>query len=277
MTLSLKESGTNDKLKGVFPFRLGTTSYIVPDDMIANVELLSGQIDDIELLAMESDEISPLPSESHINRLREIACLDDLSYSVHLPLDIDPGNANPEKRRQSVGKIVRAIDRFKRLAPSAYILHLPKDSALYDNLIPGWTEMTGKSIEEILSSTKLSPRNLCIETLDYPLSLVAGIIEEYDLSVCLDVGHLIRSGEDVMKCWTLWNQRIKVIHLHGVKKNGQDHCDISEMDASLREDIFRRMLSDKKTRRILTIEVFNKINLDKSLSTIKNMRIACQH
>lgn len=38
-----------DSLKGIFPFRLGTTSFIIPDDILPNVEFLSDKVDDIEI------------------------------------------------------------------------------------------------------------------------------------------------------------------------------------------------------------------------------------
>ena len=43
-------------LKHRLPFRLGTTSYIVPEDIILNVRLLAPAMDAIELIFFESDE-----------------------------------------------------------------------------------------------------------------------------------------------------------------------------------------------------------------------------
>ena len=51
-------------LKNRLPFRLGTTSYIIPDDILPNVTMLAPSIDDIELILFESDEISNYPGQS---------------------------------------------------------------------------------------------------------------------------------------------------------------------------------------------------------------------
>ena len=44
-------------LKGRLPFRLGTTSYILPSDMITNVAMLAPFVDDVELLFFELEEL----------------------------------------------------------------------------------------------------------------------------------------------------------------------------------------------------------------------------
>ncbi len=52
-------------LKNRFPFRLGTTSYIIPADLMTNVRLLSPLVDDIELVLFEADDESNLPDETN--------------------------------------------------------------------------------------------------------------------------------------------------------------------------------------------------------------------
>ena len=39
-----------------YPFRLGTTSYIIPADILPNVIYLSDQVQDIELILFEVDD-----------------------------------------------------------------------------------------------------------------------------------------------------------------------------------------------------------------------------
>jgi hypothetical protein len=45
-------------LAGRFPFRMGTTSFIVPADMETNVRFSASKFDDIELRFFESHEVS---------------------------------------------------------------------------------------------------------------------------------------------------------------------------------------------------------------------------
>ena len=49
--------------------------------------------------------------------------------------------------------------------------------------------MLGGDIESSLIS---------IETLNYPMDIIEGIITELNLTICMDVGHLILYGYDVV-------------------------------------------------------------------------------
>ena len=40
------------------PFRIGTTSYIIPDDILPNVRFLAGRVKDVELVLFDIDEKS---------------------------------------------------------------------------------------------------------------------------------------------------------------------------------------------------------------------------
>jgi sugar phosphate isomerase/epimerase len=106
-------------LKNRFPFRLGTTSYIIPADLITNVRFLAPYVDDIELVLFEADDESNLPDEKTINTLNEIARSNDLSYTVHLPLGLLLGAMDEEKRRSSVNKALRIAELTSPLNPVA--------------------------------------------------------------------------------------------------------------------------------------------------------------
>jgi hypothetical protein len=48
-------------MKGTFPFRLGTSSYIIPDEILPNIQYLKDLVDDVEIVLFESDEYSNIP------------------------------------------------------------------------------------------------------------------------------------------------------------------------------------------------------------------------
>ena len=53
-----------------FPFRLGTTSYIIPDDILPNARYLAGKVRDIELILFEVDDgPNNLPTPEVIDEL----------------------------------------------------------------------------------------------------------------------------------------------------------------------------------------------------------------
>ena len=65
----------------LLPFRLGTTSYIWPDDILPNVRQLAPLVDDIELVLFESDEYgSNLPDKDVIAELKQLALAYGLTY-----------------------------------------------------------------------------------------------------------------------------------------------------------------------------------------------------
>ena len=55
------EYGLRTPMKGIFPFRLGTTSYLLPDDLLTNAEFLGPLVDDAELVLFESEGVLNLP------------------------------------------------------------------------------------------------------------------------------------------------------------------------------------------------------------------------
>ncbi len=69
-------------------FRLGTTSYIWPAEIVPNVHRLGPLVDDVELVLFEADDYSNLPDSATVDCLRALADEHDLSYTVHLPLDL---------------------------------------------------------------------------------------------------------------------------------------------------------------------------------------------
>jgi hypothetical protein len=81
-----------------YPFLLGTTSYIIPDDVVPNVRMLAPLVDDIELLLFESSGPYALPSVSTIQELIDIAAQESVGYTVHLPTDLKVGSESKNER-----------------------------------------------------------------------------------------------------------------------------------------------------------------------------------
>lgn len=262
-------AGPRPALKNRFPFRLGATSFVIPADIVPNVECLAACVDDVEILVMESDELAALPSGPAVAALRTLASDHGLTYTIHLPLDIDPGCAHEGDRRRSVGKIVRAAQAVSALTPFAHILHLP---------LPGWRTTTeadrrtwrqslARSVQEILAQG-LEARTLCIETLDYPFEWIADLIADQGLSVCVDVGHLLLEGRDVPACLERYWSRLRVLHLHGVA-DGKDHRSVSHLDQGLLSVLRSRFMSEGGRQRVVTLEVFNRGRLEESLNVME--------
>lgn len=257
------------------PFRLGTTSYIVPDDILPNVRVLAGLVDDVELVLFESDEISNLPDEKTIGELAQIAEKNDLTYTIHLPLDINLGTFEEAERIRSVKKCLRAIKITEKLDPFAYVLHFHGDlrggKASCDP--ERWRSGLSQSIGELLDTSRLDASMICVETLDYPIEMIADLIENAGFSVCLDVGHLLLYGYPITPILERHWPRIRVIHLHGIR-DGRDHRDLGGLGKDQLDEInvlLDRFAGDRRTERVLTLELFSAEDLTQSVEILAKL------
>jgi len=244
--------------------RLGTTSYIIPADILPNVKYLADKVDDIEIVLFESDDFSNLPSGNIIDELRLIAEKNDLSYTIHLPIDIDISSQNEIIRRKSVEKCLEVINLTEKLDPYGYVLHIYRKYVSNDNF---WRLQSTKSVNEILNSTNIDSKKLCVETLGYEFAPVAEIVFENNLSICLDIGHVWLNAFDE-KCYLKkYLDFTKIVHLHGVK-DGKDHLSVSVLP----EDILRNFINHIKEKNIvLTLEVFNEKDFFNSINLCQKL------
>ncbi len=251
-------------LKNRFPFRLGTTSYIIPADLLANVNFLEDKVDDIELVLFESDEISNLPDAATVKLLKEMADRSDLTYTIHLPLDTWMGHEHESVRQRSVDKCLRVIERTATLSPFAYVIHFhgdhPGKSPSPD--LARWVDGHRLSVERLLQY--VNSRDLCVETLDYSYTLIEDIISDYNLSVCLDIGHLLLCGHAPEDYLDRYLPRTRVLHLHGVE-DGNDHRSLSFLPAGLLTTLMDKLESGSKNSRVLTMEIFDERAFNQSL------------
>jgi sugar phosphate isomerase/epimerase len=258
-------------LKNRFPFRLGTTSYIIPADLMTNVRLLAPLVDDIELVLFEADDESNLPDEKTITSLNEIAYSTDLTYTVHLPLGLSLGAAEKKERRSSVDKALRVLELSSPLNPVAYLLHFEgerRGPIPSENMI-GWTDGLRASTAELLSSG-IPSHLFCVETLDYPFALVDPLVHEFGLSVCLDIGHVLLQGYPLDAYLAKYHDRIRVFHAHGIREN-KDHRDLGALKAPDLALLFDSLLSWRSSAPVLTLEVFDENDFRLSLEVVERM------
>jgi sugar phosphate isomerase/epimerase len=256
-------------LKNRFPFRLGTTSYIIPAELLPNVNFLADKVDDIELMLFESDEITNLPDAATVRALKEEADRFDLTYTIHLPLDTWLGHQEASVRQQSVDKCLRVIERTAPLSPFAYIIHFHGDQR-GENPSPDlarWIEGHRCSVERLLQA--VDAQSLCVEQLDYPYDLIEDIVRDYQLSVCLDIGHLLLYGVAPEDYLDRYLPRTRVLHLHGVEK-GHDHRSLAFLPAGLLTTLIDRLGSGPPKSRVLTIEIFDEVSFHQSLEVLSH-------
>ncbi len=250
--------------KNAYPFKLCTTSYIYPDHIIPNVKMLAPYLDEIELLLFEGNPDS-LPTSQEINELALLAKQFDLTYNVHLPIDISLTDSDPIARSKSVNVIKRICDLTYVLKPSTYTLHLPRGETSFDGeSLKIWQDFAAAGIEKLIA-TGIQSQAISIETLAYPFEWLEEIIKAFKLSVCIDIGHLLVNGFDVKKVFDKHSSNTSIIHLHGVE-NKRDHISLSKLPLEKMDQIVGIL---KRYYGVVSLEVFSFDNLNTSLTFLE--------
>src|SRR5512138_2869058 len=251
-----------------YPFRLGTTSYIIPDDILPNARYLADKVRDIELILFEVDDgPNNLPSSEVIDELVDIAQQHELTYTVHLPLDLKLGDDGSEGD-QSIVKAKRVIDCTRELNPWAYVLHLDGKSvrtSTDQGLLKRWQDHSVRALE-IVSEWAGSPEKLAVENLEtYPLDFIQPVLDRIPVSRCVDIGHLWLDGHDPIPYLQAALPRTRVIHMHGITE--RDHRSLKFMAADKVRAVWQELLPTKYEG-VLTLEVFSEEDFLSSLEVI---------
>lgn len=251
--------------KGAYPFKLGTTSFIYPDDYIPNVKMLGHYIDEIELLLFESVDIDTFFPGVVIDELERLATDLKVDYDVHLPLDISISDQDAQNQRHALNALTQIIERVSPLAPSTYCLHIPYNETDFEShSTKKWHARVRSNLEKLLD-TGVDAFRISIENLDYPIDLIADIVMELNLSICLDVGHLLHRGDDVADAFNRYFSKISVMHLHGVANN-QDHVSLDRLSEERFHPIMKIL---KRFAGVVSLEVFSFDDLNASLQYLE--------
>jgi sugar phosphate isomerase/epimerase len=255
-----------------YPFRLGTTSYIIPDDILPNARYLAGKVRDIELILFEVDDgPNNLPSAEVIDQLSKIAQENDLTYTVHLPLDLKLGKDGSE-RDQSLVKAKRVIDRTRGLDPWAYVLHLDGKAVRTSTdagLIHRWQDQSVRALE-IVSKWTGGPDKLAVENLEtYPLDFIQPVLDRIPVSRCVDIGHLWLDGHDPIPYLQAALPRVRVIHMHGIAE--RDHRSLAFMPQEKVRAVWQELIR-ARYEGVLTLEIFSEEDFLSSLEVIEKLK-----
>ncbi len=250
------------------PFRLGTTSFIVPDHILPNLELTGPVFDEIELLVFECQPWEWVPSAEDVSRMAELGKKLNLTYNIHLPVDIRLTHENKSEQQKAADLLSRVMDRFAILNPTAYTLHLEKQAN--EDTAP-WTQRALDGMA-LLAQQQKNLKGLALETLNYDPMLLAPVLSAYpELGITLDMGHFFKYGFDLNPFVGTYRDRIPLIHLHGVdvtKVPPQDHIGLDRLPGRNFSQVTQLLSRFNGT---VCLEVFNLDNLNRSLETLASV------
>ena len=168
------------------------------------------------MLVFESLPEDVVPSKADVAELRSLGRDLDLTYNIHLPVDVSLTAASPRERRAAADTLNRVLDRFAPLAPTSHTLHLDLDRGTDPSdpdLIRAWEDRARHGLDLLAPSR---PERIGIETLWYDPILFESMVTDYKLSVCADLGHHFKYGYDPARTLAMFGDKISLIHLHGV-------------------------------------------------------------
>ena len=247
--------------KGRFPFTLACPSFIYRAGYAENTEHLAPCVDEIELLFFESRFADSLPAPDLVRQLENLGRAGKITYNIHLPTDICPGHRKASERRRAVTVLKAMIDRLAPLQPSTYTLHLDREAD--DDDITRWQTATTESLRMVLADG-MPGRRLSIENIDDDLSAAAPVIEALDLSVCMDMGHLMVQERSMEAFFDRWQSRIGIVHLHGVD-GAQDHLPLDRLNGDRMAAVVRLLTGFGG---VVSLEVFSRAALAASLQAM---------
>ncbi len=250
--------------KHCYPFRLATTSFIYPDTYSANVTRLGHLVDEIELLVFESNQ---LPSKTEVGELKQLSAALDITYNVHLPLDVFLGHKDAIHRRKAVQQLDEAVERMSPLGPTTYTVHLIFDGGNDAANVKAWQQRTMDSIAQLIRQTNIAPDMLSIEILDYPPLWLKPIRDILGLAVCADIGHVLLNGYDLASVLKSFDGQISILHMHGVYK-GRDHLALNQLDSNASRVMCSYL---KDFTGSVSLEVFSEVNLKTSLTCLEKL------
>lgn len=209
-----------------FPFRVSAPSFVYPDDWVANVTLLGPYLDEIELLLFESKN-SSLPSENEIITLKKLMHRHEITFNIHLPLDLNLGTTDTDSAQYAINQLAKIVKLVHPLSPTTYTLHLHCDLPMHTSAsqVHSWQMRTQQNLSDLLDMIPVTSGDISVETLNYPPQWFAPIVSDMDLSICVDVGHLLRYGYDLNRTLSDFSHSITIIHLHGVDQD-RDHISL---------------------------------------------------
>lgn len=246
----------------------------------------------IELGGDLSIFLPPTFSPPAIERLAALKQELGLSYTVHLPLwSVEPSTPLAPVRLGSVQAVIEILRSTLPLDPEMYVLHATgalaaefyhmRISEMARAIILRQFQNGARgSLKTILAETGIPSRRLAIETVEFPFELTYEMAEEFDLSMCLDTGHVLAGFSGPVELFAVLEKclpRLGEIHLHdcpwqGPEMNlgyGKDHQTLGKGDLDTSRLLDRLIQADFRGPIVFELRVDEALA---SLDVIRSIR-----
>jgi hypothetical protein len=230
------------------PYTIAAPSFVWPARVGENCRRLEGMVDEVALTLFETRACLEYGEE---DLPADLAGLD-LSYNVHLPLDL-PWTQGAD---EVYGNVRALAENTDFLRPHSFVLHPPGDERELRRLIRLW-------------SGSRKPESLAVENIEgddlrghWPLIRTSGC------RVCLDLGHLLAFGQEKLLETPGLLERTSMLHLYAPGPNGE-HDTLSRLDAHgfrLMQYVLRNIPASS----VVVLELFHPELLGESLDIFRS-------
>ncbi|MEF8942836.1 MAG: cobamide remodeling phosphodiesterase CbiR [Desulfohalobiaceae bacterium] len=230
------------------PWTIAAPSFVWPARVGENCHRLKNMVDEVAVTLFETRGSLEYTDEDLPPDLAGL----DLSYNVHLPLDL-PWTEGAE---EVYGNIRALAAKMDFLRPHSFVLHPPGDDRELERLIHLW-------------SGSRNPESLSLENVEgddlrdhWPL------IRETGCRVCLDLGHLLAYGqESLLETPGLLGQT-SVLHLYAPGPNGE-HDTLSRLDDHGFR-LLQHVLHNMPASSVIVLELFHPEKFSESLDIFRS-------
>ena len=253
-------------------YRLGTTSYIIEDDLSVNALYLSSRVKEIELVLFEvTDGPTNLPDKKTQECLTQIGEKTGLVYTVHLPKDLSLRDG-----AESIMLTEKVLQLTSTLPVYGVVAHIEgwywkkhKTSDEAPKLYREWLN-EGQKLVRWLCEHVHEGWHVCVENVENtPADEVNLLLDGLGASRCVDVGHLLKDHYPDPLGYVEKNlANCRSIHLHAMNGDGRDHHSVALMDKDFLDQLLMSLV-DRDYDGVLTLEVFGQADFQSSLQAIR--------
>ena len=198
-----------------------------------------------------------------LDELREIREKESLSYSCHFPFySVDLAGPNEFVRKGGVNAMADTIERLSPLDDiiDCYVIHHVGENTAevlkFIGDIPAKAEAVNmfrdnaiSSLNYLIEKTKIDPKRIAVENIEFPLVPTLEIIEAAGTRFCLDTAHLLGGMAGKLDLMEVLERNFDIlgeIHLQEFRPNSpmDDHAPLGE-SGQIGADFFNLLIERK--------------------------------
>ena len=231
-------------------FRLAAPSFVWPEPVTPNCQKLAGVVDEAAILFFETQSCLGYTKNEFGPELLNL----DLSYHIHLPLDLKWGQGG----YPAISDLEKLIKKTLFLNPTGFVLHPPRKSEHLLGAI------------RVFDSLDIPREKIFLEnTEECDLATHWKTIENMELSVCLDIGHFLAYSQNKLMKINGLLEKVRMVHAYCPDEKGR-HMGLEKLDLEAIKWL-KKILISINPGFCLVLEVFNPTDLKTSMATLDAM------